>query len=45
MKTKVSCIGSHKTGKTSLQVALQGLGYCVTARFGTRDPDIANKVH
>lgn len=45
MKPKVFCIGFHKTGTTSLEVALRRLGYRVTGSFGTRDPDIADKVH
>jgi len=45
MKAKVFCIGSHKTGTTSLEVALKKLGYRVTGGFGTKDPDIASKVH
>ena len=45
MKTKVFCIGFHKTGTTSLEMALKKLGYRVTGSFGTKDPDIANKVH
>ena len=45
MKTKVFCIGFHKTGTTSLEMALKKLGYTVTGSFGTKDPDIANKVH
>lgn len=45
MKTKVFCIGFHKTGTTSLAVALKMLGYRVTGPNGTKDPDIADKVH
>lgn len=45
MKTKVFCIGFHKTGTTSLEVALKKLGYRVTGSFGTKEPDIAEKVH
>ena len=37
MKAKVFCIGSHKTGTTSLEVALKKLGYRVTGGFGTKD--------
>jgi hypothetical protein len=44
-KPKVFCIGFHKTGTTSLELALRRLGYRVTGCFGTKDPDIANKVH
>ena len=42
---KVFCIGFHKTGTTSLELALKKLGYRVTGSFGTKDPDIASKVH
>lgn len=45
MKPKVFCIGFHKTGTTSLEVALRKLGYRVRGSLGTRDPDIASKVH
>ena len=45
MKAKVFCIGSHKTGTTSLEVALKKLGYKVRGSFGTKDPAIASKVH
>ena len=45
MKAKVFCIGFHKTGTTTLEVALKKLGYRVTGSFGTKDPDIAAKVH
>lgn len=45
MEHKVFCIGFHKTGTTTLEVALKRLGYRVTGSFGTRDPDIATKVH
>jgi hypothetical protein len=45
MKSKVFCIGFHKTGTTSLAVALRLLGYRVTGPNGTKDPDIAEKVY
>ncbi|MBT8098447.1 MAG: hypothetical protein KJO82_01790 [Gammaproteobacteria bacterium] len=45
MKSKVFCIGFHKTGTTSLELALKQLGYRVTGSFGTKDPGIAAKVH
>lgn len=45
MAAKIFCIGFHKTGTTSLEVALRKLGYRVTGSFGTKDPDIASKVH
>ena len=40
MRAKVFCIGFHKTGTTSLAVALKALGYRVTGPNGVRDPDI-----
>jgi len=40
MKTKVFCIGLPKTGTTSLEVALQELGYQVTGPNGLHDPKI-----
>lgn len=45
MKKKVFCIGFHKTGTTSLEKALELLGYRVTGPNGTKDPDIASKVY
>ena len=45
MKAKVFCIGFHKTGTTSLEVALSKLGYSVAGSFGTKDPEIESKVH
>jgi hypothetical protein len=45
MKAKVFCIGFHKTGTTSLEVALNQLGYRVTGCFGTKDPRISEKVY
>lgn len=45
MQPKVFCIGFHKTGTTSLELALKKLGYRVKGSFGTKDPDIASKVH
>lgn len=45
MSDKVFCIGFHKTGTTSLAVALKVLGYRVTGPNGTKDPDIESKVH
>lgn len=45
MKPKVFCIGFHKTGTTSLELALKQLGYKVTSSFGTKDPDISDKVY
>lgn len=44
MKSKVFCIGFHKTGTTSLELALIRLGYRVTGSFGTKDPHIACEV-
>ena len=37
---KVFCIGFHKTGTTSLAVALKLLGYRVTGPNGAKDPNI-----
>ncbi len=45
IKPKVFCIGFHKTGTTSLELALRKLGYRVAGCFGTKDPEIASKVH
>lgn len=45
MKAKVFCIGFHKTGTTSLKIALDMLGYRVTGPNGTKDPQISEKVH
>jgi hypothetical protein len=45
MRPKIFCIGFHKTGTTSLEMALRKLGYRVKGSFGTKDPDIASKVH
>lgn len=44
MTAKVFCIGFHKTGTTSLAMALKLLGYRVTGPNGTKDKDIASKV-
>jgi hypothetical protein len=44
MKTKVFCIGFHKTGTTSLAKALETLGYRVTGPNGVFDPDIEKNV-
>ncbi|QQD18427.1 hypothetical protein I6N98_00690 [Spongiibacter nanhainus] len=41
---KVFCLGFHKTGTTSLGVALDMLGYRVSGAFGVNDPDIAEHV-
>ena len=41
---KVFCIGFHKTGTTSLKMALKLLGYRVTGPSGQRDKDIAQNV-
>jgi hypothetical protein len=41
MPSKVFCIGFHKTGTSSLTVALRTLGYRVTGPNGVRDPEIA----
>lgn len=44
MKTKVFCIGFHKTGTSSLHRALNILGYRVTGPNGVRDKNIARNV-
>jgi len=44
MKSRVFCIGFHKTGTTSLAVALNTLGYRVTGPNGVNDPNIENNV-
>ena len=44
MKTKVFCIGFHKTGTTSLGAALAQLGYRVTGAAGISDPNIEKNV-
>ena len=45
MTTKIFCIGFHKTGTTSLGVALETLGYRVTGPNGVSDPDISKNVY
>lgn len=40
MKPKVFCIGFHKTGTTSMAIALRTLGYRVTGPNGAKDPEI-----
>jgi hypothetical protein len=42
---KVFCIGFHKTGTTSLGMALKTLGYSVTGPNGTKDPNIRRNVY
>jgi hypothetical protein len=44
MKTKVFCVGFHKTGTKSLAVALRALGYRVIGASGVNDPDIGHNV-
>ena len=44
MKTKVFCIGFHKTGTKSLGEALGILGYRVTGPNGVKDPSVADNV-
>lgn len=44
IKSKVFCIGLHKTGTTSLAVALKTLGYRVTGPNGVHDPNIEKNV-
>ncbi len=41
---KVFCIGFHKTGTTSLKMALMELGYRVTGPFARRDRNIGETV-
>lgn len=45
MTAKVFCIGFHKTGTTSLGLALRELGYSVTGPNGIRDPNISQNVY
>lgn len=45
MKNKIFCIGFHKTGTTSLAVALKMLGYRVTGPSGVKDPNIEKNVY
>jgi hypothetical protein len=40
LKAKVFCVGFHKTGTTSIALALKALGYRVTGPNGVHDPDI-----
>lgn len=42
--TKVFGIGFHKTGTTSLNLALQQLGYRITGPNGVNDPDISQNL-
>ena len=44
MKTKVFCIGFHKTGTSSLSAALKKIGYRVTGPNGVDDANIATNV-
>lgn len=44
MKAKVFCIGFHRTGTSSLAVALRILGFRVTGPNGLSDPDIGKNV-
>jgi hypothetical protein len=44
MKTKVFCIGFHKTGTTSLAVALRAMDYKVSGPDGVNDPEIEQNV-
>ncbi len=44
IETNIFCIGFHKTGTTSLAVALKALGYRVTGPNGVNDPNIENNV-
>lgn len=42
---KIFCIGFHKTGTTSLALALSQLGYRVTGANGVWNPNIRNEVY
>ena len=44
MRTRVFCIGFHKTGTSSLAVALRQFGYRVTGPNGVSDPNIEKNV-
>jgi hypothetical protein len=44
MRSKVFCLGFHKTGTKSMAFALKELGYRVTGPNGVQDPDIATNV-
>jgi hypothetical protein len=44
MSPKVFCIGFHKTGTSSMTVALRKLGYRVTGPNGVHDPNIADNL-
>jgi len=44
IENKVFCVGFHKTGTTSLSVALKVLGYQVTGPNGVNDPNIDENV-
>ncbi|MGH7965331.1 MAG: sulfotransferase family protein [Candidatus Binatia bacterium] len=39
---KIFCIGFHKTGTSSMRLALTRLGFRVTGPYGVHDPDIAS---
>ena len=41
---EIFCIGFHKTGTTSLALALEQLGHRVTGPDGVHDPNIADNV-
>ncbi len=44
-KSKIFCIGFHKTGTSSVKNALQRLGFTVTGPNGVQDVDIARNVY
>jgi hypothetical protein len=44
MKQKIFCVGFHKTGTTSIKVALETLGYRVTGPNGVKNPNISANV-
>ena len=41
-KTKIICVGLHKTATSSLDAALSKVGYKVAGYYGINDPNIAN---
>jgi len=45
MKTKIFCIGFHKTGTKSLATALSKLGYSITGPNGVKDSKIDQNVY
>ncbi len=45
MRTKIFCIGFHKTGTKSLATALSKLGYSITGPNGVKDSNISWNVY